>query len=249
MLLRVANRYRAWAERSPYVANCAAGIVIASIGDMVCQKYFPHPTNGAPSSSFPTSSSSSAVSSSPSSSDGDFVGIKAIEAEKEREQRQLIVSHESKSEEGLWDWYDPVRTFNINAIRCGVITPYVLAWYPTLIRLCPGQTPLRVLGRIALDQAIGGPICVVLVFIMNSFILNLENWEQFKLRMENQFIPTWFKGFTYWPFVQIINFGFVPLVYQPLFATVCSVYWNGVISYYTSYPQDRQNEIEEKEKN
>jgi hypothetical protein len=194
-MLRFAHLYRDWALRSPYIANCSAGIVIATIGDVACQRYFPHP------------------------------------------QIPPSVSRKSKSVGGDAAWWDPSRTLNINVIRCGVITPFVLMWYPTLLKLCPGQTALRVLGRIVIDQSIGAPTCVFLVFVMNT-ILQFESFENFVSRLKNQFFTTWFRGFQYWPFVHMINFGFIPLVYQPLFATICSVYWNAVISYYVNYPQN-----------
>lgn len=200
MMIRIAHLYRDWALRSPYIANCSAGIIIASIGDAACQRYFPHPQ------------------------------IKNEISDK------ILENKEAAKNSKLPSWWDPMRTVNINIIRCGVITPFVLAWYPTLLKLCPGQSVLRVLGRIAIDQSIGAPSCVFLVFVMNT-ILQFESFDQFVSRLKNQFFTTWFRGFQYWPFVHMINFGFVPLVYQPLFATLCSVYWNAVLSYYVNYPQ------------
>jgi hypothetical protein len=240
-------------------ANCAAGVVIASLGDVFCQKYFPHPTavmnaNAVEYESSPIISSAEIVDIKPrdkavnesSNSSGSSRSSNVTTTTTNNNNIREVISDSTSVQSKtiptvrllLPEWWDVHRTLNICAIRCGVITPFVLKWYPTLIRLSPGTSPLRVLGRIAIDQAVGSPACLILVFIANS-LLQMDNFDQFLVRLQGQFALTWWRGFQYWPFIHAINFGFIPLVYQPLFATICSVYWNAVLSYYTTVPQGK----------
>lgn len=124
------------------------------------------------------------------------------------------------------------RSIDMGILRAVVITPFVLAWYPFLARISPGQTPMGVLGRIALDQAIGSPLVISLVFAGNALLSN--TLSSLPNTFKQQFFTTWLTGAKYWPFVHCVNFGFVPLTHQPLFAHVASVYWNAVLSYYAN---------------
>lgn len=124
------------------------------------------------------------------------------------------------------------RSVDMGIVRATVITPFIMQWYPILVRLCPGGTVLRVAGRAALDQCIGSPVVICLVFLANSLLS--KTVPTLPRRLEEQFYPTWKTGLNYWPFVHMINFGFVPLAHQPLVAHFASIYWNAVLSYYSN---------------
>ena len=126
----------------------------------------------------------------------------------------------------------------MSTIRCFVITPFILFWYRTLIRVAPGTAWIQVFKRILIDQTLGAPIVILLVFVSNA-IFHQESWIELRQRIQDKGWITWIKGMQYWPFVHLINFGMLPLSYQPLFAHFASVYWNAVLSYYSNFPQDK----------
>jgi hypothetical protein len=130
------------------------------------------------------------------------------------------------------------------AIRALIITPFVLQWYPFLTRLCPGPSVWRVMGRVAVDQSIGAPIVISMVFTANA-VLNREV-SSLGQRLREQLLVTWAAGLRYWPVVHSITFGLVPLQHQPLFAHVASVYWNAVLSYYANLHRHSSTEGEDK---
>lgn len=213
------HRYQALSERFPRLVNGLTGFVIAGAGDYACQKYFEHPQVVAKSqvvTSFPSSSSAIAAIP-PIQGDGVVTAPPSVDAI-------------------AFEW-NAKRTMDMSLIRAFVITPFVLKWYPTLVYLCPGASIPRVIGRVLIDQAIGSPLCIFLVFLSNSFLLG-ESIEEFEKKVQHQFYPTWLAGSKYWPFVHCINFGFVPLRNQPLFAHFASVYWNAVLSYYSNKKED-----------
>lgn len=211
VLIRFAQRYRQWSERAPFIVNGGTGFLIAAAGDVLCQKYFPHPTT-----------------TTAANKDGN-----------DKKNKPSLLPDGLSTSLQLPSWWDPNRSLEMGLIRCFVITPFILFWYPTLLRLSPGTTPLRVLSRVAIDQSIGSPLVVLLVFASNT-LLHKETLDDFLQRVRDKSVTTWLKGLQYWPFVHIINFGLLPLAYQPLFAHFASVYWNAVLSYYANFPQETE---------
>ena len=95
---------------------------------------------------------------------------------------------------------------------------------------------LRVLGRVVLDQLMGSPTVIWLVFTSNA-IIHGDSLELYWHRLVHQGPQAWKAGLQFWPFVHTINFGFVPLKHQALVAHVGSLYWNFILSYYSYVPE------------
>lgn len=127
---------------------------------------------------------------------------------------------------------DYKRTCEMGLIRAAVITPFVAVWYPALVAASPGTQWRHVLPRIMIDQIVGSPIVISLVFL-SSAILKGDSMQSAQSRFNSQLLPTWKRGLQYWPIVHLITFGIVPLAHQPLWAHFASVYWMGCLSYST----------------
>lgn len=80
----------------------------------------------------------------------------------------------------------------MSVIRAVVITPFVLNWYPLLVYLSPGATLSRVAGRVLIDQSIGSPIVIALVFAAHAVAKGDPKLcvEQ----LQHQFFTTWYTG-------------------------------------------------------
>ena len=88
----------------------------------------------------------------------------------------------------------------------------------------------RVLAcRIVTDQAIGTPVMIALVFLGNA-ILTGESPADVVKSFKTNFIATWMKGAQFWPLCHYLGTYRLELMYQPLFAHIASMYWNGVLS-------------------
>ena len=57
--------------------------------------------------------------------------------------------------------------------------------------------------------------------------------EKIPHKIRDEFSTAWLAGAQYWPFIHSFNFGFVPLIHQPLVAGVGSVYWYAMLSHFT----------------
>lgn len=251
---RFVNWYQHWATKAPYLTNCSAGFIIAGIGDYFCQKYFEFPNelksflennqNNNNPNNLPQTISMIANDHQQhhhhhhhafdcnnqlilQSKEHTKVIIKPSE-----DMSQTILSSSTSSDNILEFEWDLVRSVHMGIIRASVITPFVLFWYPTLVYLCPGQSLFRVLGRVCIDQSIGSPIVILLVFVANAILQ--QDIQGLPQRIQSQFMNAWKTGLQYWPIVHSFNFGFIPLSHQPLFAHFASVYWNAVLSYYAN---------------
>jgi protein Mpv17 len=167
---------------------------------------------------------------------GDFVSQRYFDypsrKKKLLEERELEGKIDQVADDILPFEWDARRTFQMSFIRAVVITPFVVVWYPFIAALSPGKSIFSVLGRIIIDQAAGGPLVISLVFTTNAILNN--QLSTLRKQIIEQFTITWVSGLKYWPFVHIITFGVLPLMYQPLFAHFASVYWNALLSYYAN---------------
>jgi hypothetical protein len=127
---------------------------------------------------------------------------------------------------------DKRRVVEMGLIRAAVITPFTLKWYTILARIAPGATLVSALKRVAVDQVIGSPIVISLVFTAKALLAG-EPWTA-QDTIKRSLVETWCVGLQYWPVMHTINFRFVPLMYQPLYASFVSLYWNAVLSYYAN---------------
>lgn len=124
------------------------------------------------------------------------------------------------------------RAIEMGGIRAVVIVPFIMVWYPFLVRACPGTSLPRVLGRVCIDQALGSPIVIGLVFLSNGILQGDIPTSIHRIRTQGLY--AWWAGLHYWPIVHTFNFGLVPLQHQALFAHVASLYWNAILSYYSN---------------
>ena len=190
---KVGSVYTECLTRSPYVTNCTTGFIVATAGDVLCQKYM--------------------------------------------EDNKAASGAESMSSLAEERRIDVRRALEMGLIRASIVTPFTQFWYGFLLRLAPGS----VLKRVIIDQAIGSPLVIAMVFSAKG-ILRLD-LNASKDMITTNLVKTWITGLSYWPFVHAINFRFVPLMYQPTFATFASLYWNAVQSYYAN--KDESENLEQ----
>jgi hypothetical protein len=200
------------------MTNCVTGFVLAALGDIAVQKYLAD--EEAKKRKAPSSSSTSGSS---SSSDAG----KGVSLASSNPGNKITGDVHSKH------WWHAGRTLEMGIIRAAVVAPFIFYWYPFVARTIPGRAIHRVLGRVCLDQALGSPMVVMMVFTASALLQGAGPAAAIQ-RIREKGLTTWIAGLQYWPFVHTINFGFVPSHHQPLFGHVCSLYWNAVLSYYAN---------------
>ena len=65
-------------------------------------------------------------------------------------------------------------------------------WYPFLVKCVPGKSLLTIIGRVCMDQAMGSPLVVCMVFISSAMLQGhpKDGWK----RIQDMGYATWIKG-------------------------------------------------------
>jgi hypothetical protein len=199
-IVKVANAYNQMANNKPLLTNCVTGFILASLGDIACQKWIEGPARAKNVKKLPNYN---------------------FQEKKDSEHTAVAAFH-----------WDARRTLEMGVIRAAVIAPFIHVYYPFLASLFPSTQFRYVLGRVILDQFLGSPIVIGLVFF-SSAILQGRPLAVFQ-RIREKGFATWMRGLQYWPFVHSLTFGVIPAVHRTLWAHVCSIYWNAVLSFYAN---------------
>lgn len=157
------------------------------------------------------------------------------------------------------------RSADMGLIRAFLITPFIQFYYPLLRSLSPQRTVMGVAKMVLIDQLIGSPTVIALVFAgtcalgtgstgipsccgggsRSSDTDKLTFPTSLVKKIEEDLPACWKKGLQYWPWVHVITFGLVPLLHQPLWASFASIYWMGLLSYH-AHRSDSRHKLETK---
>lgn len=89
---------------------------------------------------------------------------------------------------------------------------------------------VETLARVACDQTLFAP---VMIGVFLSSMATMEGASP-KERLARTWWPALQTNWMVWPFVQMINFTFLPLQHRVLFANVVSIGWNCYLSWVNS---------------
>ncbi|XP_052857438.1 mpv17-like protein [Drosophila gunungcola] len=129
------------------------------------------------------------------------------------------------------DEWDAGRTFRFSALGLVVVGPVLRRWYLFLESRVPkNQTPLRRgVTKMLLDQGLFAPPFTLFM----SFLVPLVNGEpvdKIRQRIVDSYPTIMARNYMLWPAAQMINFSFVPLGYQVIYAQCIALIWNCYLS-------------------
>ena len=100
-------------------------------------------------------------------------------------------------------------------------------WFGFLARRVNVRNPrLEILARVACDQLLFAP---VMIGVFLSSMATMEGASA-QARLEKTWWTALKTNWLVWPFVQVVNFGFLPLQHRVLFANIVSIGWNCYLS-------------------
>ncbi|KAL2882860.1 sym-1 [Colletotrichum salicis] len=88
----------------------------------------------------------------------------------------------------------------------------------------------EMLARVAVDQGVFAP---VMISVFLSSMATLEGGS-IKEKLDKNYKTALTSNYMLWPFVQVVNFKFVPLHHRVLFVNVISIGWNSYLSFLNS---------------
>ena len=94
-----------------------------------------------------------------------------------------------------------------------------------------GQVSLAALfKRVALDQGIFAPLGLAL-FLAAMGTLEGMDWDQVQEKLAKLWWPLTLANWAIWPFVQLVNFRYMPLRYRVPFSSSLGILWTVFISF------------------
>lgn len=113
----------------------------------------------------------------------------------------------------------------------GVFGPVATNWFGFLARnVNMRNRRVETLARVACDQLLFAPVMIG-VFLSSMATMEGANAQA---RLEKTWWTALKANWMVWPFVQFINFTFMPLQHRLLFANVISIGWNSYLSWVNS---------------
>lgn len=86
---------------------------------------------------------------------------------------------------------------------------------------------VEMLARVACDQLLFAPVMIG-VFLGSMATMEGKSANE---RIEKAWWPALQANWMLWPFVQMVNFTFVPLQHRIMFVNIISIGWNSYLSY------------------
>ncbi|KAF7553613.1 hypothetical protein G7Z17_g3516 [Cylindrodendrum hubeiense] len=127
--------------------------------------------------------------------------------------------------------HDLTRTGRMALYGGFVFGPAATTWFGFLSRNVNVRNKrLETVARVACDQLIFAP---VMIGVFLSSMATMEGASA-KERLDKTYWPALSTNWMVWPFVQMINFTFLPLQHRVLFANVISIGWNSYLSWVNS---------------
>lgn len=129
-----------------------------------------------------------------------------------------------------FDWR---RLFNFTILGTALVGPLLHYWYGFLMLKIPAKTAIATVQRVALDQLVFAPFCIIPAIFSCAMILE-GTPEKIPAKIQADWGPTLLTNFAVWIPAQMINFKFMIPQYQVLFANSVGFFWNIYLSSQTN---------------
>lgn len=122
-----------------------------------------------------------------------------------------------------------VRFVQFTLLGGVLVGPGLHFWYGFVNKVLPGTQMTMVLGRLAMDQLIWAPAFIAT--FMSALKVIQGKGDEIAANLTSNVWEALQANWKLWPVAMFINFKFVPMQYQVLFANFISLIWNTYLSY------------------
>jgi len=122
------------------------------------------------------------------------------------------------------------RLFAATVIGFCYFGPAAHYWYDIIFKILPGTTLVSTLQKAALGQLIFGPTFTCVFFASSLLQAGKFSFRSWADKIKTDLPGAWLAGVGYWPLVDLISYGFVPVDFIPLFVNGASLLWTIYLS-------------------
>ncbi|XP_063546243.1 protein Mpv17 [Cydia strobilella] len=131
---------------------------------------------------------------------------------------------------------DYKRTCQFASIGLFVGGPALRIWYGVLQKYIGKQGKAVALKKVFIDQAIFAPTFLFMI-LATVGTMQGKNWDTVQTDMKANYVDVLKTNYLIWPWVQLVNFYYVPLQYQVLIVQAVALFWNTYLSWKTNRQQ------------
>lgn len=135
-----------------------------------------------------------------------------------------------------WVFYVPISKISAYLVQSWITTilqgPLLSVWYRLLHNYVGSGGKSVALKKVALDQICFAPVCLA-GFLVCVDTLQRKSFDDTKKSFRDKYPDILIANYKLWPAVQLINFYFVPLHFQVLYAQMVALFWNTYICFKT----------------
>jgi len=102
--------------------------------------------------------------------------------------------------------------------------PLVFNWLRLAARLFPKDTTSHLLAKVFLDQTCFAPVGLS-AFYIGLTAMEGKDLDGIYKEWREKFPNTWAMGAIIWPFIQAVNFKYVPAKLRTIFVAIFSFFW------------------------
>lgn len=215
----------------PYTSNAITALILWTLGDILAQLIEKSSDDDEQQASKVSTTATTLASSSvsaASSSQTSIVDDPAASKHEAASTKDFFASFVSD--------YDVMRTVRMAAYGMFVGGPALCWWYLRLHKLVPqvegrGRAMAKFIAtKVALDQFVFCPPEMAFFFVSTSFMEG-GSWADAWARLRQDFLHTFIMDIYVWVPLQIINFLWVPHIFQGVFVHVGNLGWNAYLSH------------------
>ncbi|ETS81974.1 Protein sym-1 [Pestalotiopsis fici W106-1] len=141
-----------------------------------------------------------------------------------------ITAQQVVEKKGL-EKHDLSRTGRMFLYGGAVFGPAATTWFKFLQRnVVLRNKNAEIVARVACDQGLFAPTFIG-IFLSSMAIMEGGSPRD---KLEKSYLPALQTNYLIWPFVQLVNFKFVPLHHRVLFVNFISIGWNCYLSFLNS---------------
>ncbi|VVC92510.1 protein Mpv17 [Leptidea sinapis] len=130
-------------------------------------------------------------------------------------------------------YIDYVRTLKFSSIGFIIGGPALRVWYGLLNHYIGSSGKMVAIKKVFVDQVIFAPTFLLLLLSAVG-ALQGKTWDNLKKDIDLNYLDVLKTNYYIWPWVQLLNFYYVPLQYQVLLVQMVALFWNTYLSWKTN---------------
>ncbi|XP_059049256.1 protein Mpv17-like [Achroia grisella] len=128
---------------------------------------------------------------------------------------------------------DYKRTLQFSSIGLFVGGPALRLWYGLLNQHIGSSGKSVAIKKVFIDQLVFAPAFLFLI-LSGVGTMQGKSWNNVKKDIHANYYDVLKTNYYVWPWVQIVNFYYIPLQYQVLLVQVVALFWNTYLSWKTN---------------